>query len=128
MNRQHLYLYPAKMDSLFAIGLIVFIFAIVTICLFNNIVYAQTPTAQKQVNITDILIEDYPYVSVEYEDQSTLVIRGDEDSLLLTNGTLAPFWEAIDKAKEQGYKLDDITTSGMGSQGNPTRFYAAMSK
>ena len=35
---------------------------------------------------------------------------------------------AIDKVKKQGYKLDDITSSGMGSQGNPTRFYAAMSK
>jgi hypothetical protein len=94
------------------------------ICLPNTVTYAQTTP----VNITEILIDNYPYVSVEYEDPSTVVIRGDEQSLLLVNGTLAPFWEAIDQAKEQGYRLDDITTSGMGSQGNPTRFYAAMSK
>ena len=96
-----------------------------TIFLLNNVTYAQTTP---QVNITEILIDNYPYISVEYEDPLTVVIRGDEESLLLTNGTLAPFWEAIDKVKEQGYKLDDIATSGMGSQGNPTRFYAATSK
>ncbi|HKG87730.1 MAG TPA: hypothetical protein VKA95_05340 [Nitrososphaeraceae archaeon] len=107
-------------------GLTVSTFGIVTaICLLNNVTLAQTTP---QVNITEILIDNYPYVSVEYEDPSTVVIRGDEESLLLVNGTLAPFWEAIDKVKEHGYKLDDITTSGMGSQGNPTRFYAAMSK
>ena len=119
-------LFYAHTNSLLLRGLTVSIFGIVTaIYLLNNATLAQTTP---QVNITEILIDNYPYVSVEYEDPSTVVIRGDEESLLLVNGTLAPFWEAIDKAKEQGYKLDDITTSGMGSQGNPTRFYATMSK
>jgi hypothetical protein len=97
------------------------------LCLLNPIVYAQ-PAAQNQVNITDILIGNYPFITVEYEDSSNVVIRADEDSLLLANGTLAPFWEAIDKAQGHGFKLDDIATSGMGSQANPTRFYAIMSK
>jgi hypothetical protein len=80
------------------------------------------------VNITDILIDNYPFISVEYEDSSNVVIKADEGSLLLANGTLAPFWEAIDKAQGHGFKLDEIATSGMGSQANPTRFYAIMSK
>lgn len=117
------------MNTLSVIGTSVTIFGIMAAtCILNPVAYAQTPPAQTQVNITDILIENYPYISVEYEDPSTVVIRGDEESLLMINGTLAPFWEGIDRAKEQGYKLDDIATSGMGSQGNPTRFYAIMSK
>jgi hypothetical protein len=51
-----------------------------------------------------------------------------KDSLLLSNGTMTPFWNAIDVVKHYGYSLSDVTTSGMGSQGNPTRFYAIMSK
>jgi hypothetical protein len=97
-------------------------------CSFNFVVYAQTPATQSKVNLTDILIESYPFISVEYEDSSNVVIKADEESLLLINGTLTPFWEALDKAREHGFKLDEIATSGMGSQGNPTRFYAIMSK
>jgi hypothetical protein len=123
------YLLPGTINSLLVLGMTVSIFGIVAAaCFLNNLIYAQTPAPQNQINITDILIDNYPYISVEYEDPSTVVIRGDEESLLMVNGTLAPFWEAIDTVKEQGYRLDDIATSGMGSQGNPTRFYATMSK
>jgi hypothetical protein len=116
----------ANMNSLLVLGAAVSVFGIVSVTYsINNMIYAQS---RNQVNITYMLIEQYPYISVEYENPTTVVIRGDEDSLILFNGTLAPFWEAIDKVKGQGYKLDDIATSGMGSQGNPTRFYAAMSK
>ena len=85
---------------------------------------SESPT----VNITESLIHLYPFVTVEYETNSMLVLRGDEDSLLVVNGTLAPFWDAVDSARSVGYVLDDVTTSGMGSQGNPTRFYAIMTK
>jgi hypothetical protein len=38
-------------------------------------------------------------------------------------------WNAIEYFKTKGnFTIDDITPSGMGSQGNPTRFYAIMSK
>ena len=38
-------------------------------------------------------------------------------------------WNAIEYFKTKGnFTLDDLTSSGMGSQGNPTRFYAIMSK
>jgi hypothetical protein len=97
----------------------------------NNQSYAQTAsqkTASPQTNVTKILSKDYPFVKVEYQGNSTIVLKGDEDSLLLLKGSLTPFWQAIDKVKEYGYTLNDVTTSGMGSQGNPTRFYAILSK
>jgi hypothetical protein len=38
-------------------------------------------------------------------------------------------WEAIDLLEDDyGYKLDSILSSGLGSVGNPTRFFAVMSK
>ena len=105
-----------------------------TIYFSNDIVNAQISTqgqgldSMSAVNITDILFDDYfPFITVEYEGNSTVVLRGDEESLLLLNGTLAPFWEAIDIVSERGYSLKDVATSGMGSKGNPTRFYAIMS-
>lgn len=77
----------------------------------------------------DILFEEfYPLITVEYESDSTVVLKGDENTLLLLNGTLAPLWNSIDIVKEHGYVLKEITESGMGSQGNPTRFYAILEK
>jgi hypothetical protein len=38
-------------------------------------------------------------------------------------------WNAIEHFETKGnFALDDITASGMGSQANPTRFYAILSK
>jgi hypothetical protein len=38
-------------------------------------------------------------------------------------------WEAIDLLEDSyGYKLDSVLSSGMGSVGNPTRFFAVLSK
>lgn len=86
------------------------------------------PNNSASINITENLLDMYPFVSVEYETNSMVVLKGDEDSLLLVNGTLAPLWEAVDKVSKAGYVLEDVTSSGMGSQGNPTRFYAIMVK
>ena len=102
----------------------------------NNISYAittqETATANNTqasaVNITQILSQQYPFVTVEFQGNSTVVLKGDEDTLLTLKGSLQPFWQAIDKVKGLGYSLDDLTTSGAGSQGNPTRFYAILSK
>jgi hypothetical protein len=69
-----------------------------------------------------------PLIKVEYQSESTIVLKGEEDILVSINGTTASFWEAIDFMKHYGYSLVDVTTSGMGSQGNPTRFYAIMTK
>lgn len=86
------------------------------------------PEVTSPVNITDMLLDKYPFVTVEYETNSAVILRGDEDSLLLLNGSLAPLWEAIDDVSNAGYILNEVTSSGMGSQGNPTRFYAVMMK
>ena len=80
------------------------------------------------IDFSNILENSGSLVSVEYQSASSVVLRGDEETLLLVNGTLAPFWYAIDIVTNHGYQLKEITESGMGSQGNPTRFYAILEK
>lgn len=80
------------------------------------------------IDIKDILLTVSPLIDVEYQGESVIVLKAEENALLLSNGTLTPFWNAIDVVKHYGYLLNEVTTSGMGSQGNPTRFYAIMSK
>ena len=69
-----------------------------------------------------------PLIEVEYQSRSTVVLKGDEDLLLLTKGTLTPFWHAIDIVKKEGYSLENFTESGMCSKENPTRIYAILEK
>ena len=80
------------------------------------------------VDIIKIIQDNEPLIEVEYQSGSIVVLKGDEDILLITNGTLAPFWHAIDIVKKQGYSLEHFTESGAGSQGNPTRIYAILEK
>jgi hypothetical protein len=80
------------------------------------------------VDIKAIILSKIPLIDIEYQSDSMIVLRGYEETLLATNGTMMPFWNAIDIVKHYGYSLDEVATSGMGSQGNPTRFYAVMSK
>ena len=80
------------------------------------------------VDIKQIMFAVSPLIEVEYQGESIIVLKAEEDTLLLTNSSMSPFWKAIDAVKHYGYSLSDVTTSGMGSQGNPTRFYAVMSK
>ena len=67
-------------------------------------------------------------IEVEYQSISSVVLRADEERFLLLNETLSSFWHAIDTVKKYGYHLKEITESGMGYQGNPTRFYAFLEK
>lgn len=73
------------------------------------------------------ILEYYPAVTAEFIGNSTIVLKGDEEFMLKTEYNLSPFWEAIETIKQFGYNLDEVTESGMGSVGNPTRFYAIMS-
>jgi len=92
------------------------------------------PLTQGQTNpnvISDVktaIQTKEPLVGIEFQSPTIIVLKGDEESFLNLNGTMAPLWDAIDIAKHFGYSLSEITTSGVGSQGNPTRFYAIMSK
>ncbi|HSF49559.1 MAG TPA: hypothetical protein VLA74_02260 [Nitrososphaeraceae archaeon] len=84
--------------------------------------YAQTTTTNK---ITDLLFEKYyPIVKVAYESDSMVVLEAKENYLLEINGSFVPFWESIDRVKNQGYSLKEIITSGTGSIENPIIFYA----
>ncbi len=80
------------------------------------------------IDVKAVLFSVSPLIVVEYQTDTMVVLKADEDSLLLSNGTMTQFWNAIDVVKHYGYSLNDFTTSGMGSQGNPTRFYAILSK
>ena len=80
------------------------------------------------IDFSKILKESNSLIEVEYQSAYSVILRANEETLLLVNGTLAPFWYAIDIVKKHGYQLKEITESGMGTQGNPTRFYALLEK
>lgn len=80
------------------------------------------------IDFSKILKESNSLVEIEYQSAYSVILRGNEETLLLMNGTLAPFWYAIDIVKKHGYQLKEIIESGIGSQGNPTRFYAVLEK
>lgn len=111
--------------------------SIMTLIFFIFIVYVPISEGQQNaslllrppaVDIKQIILTVSPLIEVEYQGESIVVLKADEDTLLLTNSSISPFWKAIDVVKHYGYTINDVTTSGMGSQGNPTRFYAIMSK
>ena len=78
------------------------------------------------INFTELLGSNF-FVATEYQSNSLVVLRGDEE-LLTIFGNMNLLWKAIDVVQHYGYSLKEITTSGMGSQGNPTRFYAILVK
>ena len=80
------------------------------------------------INIVKIIQDNEPLIEVEYQSGSSVVLKGDEDLLLISNGTLAPFWHAIDIVKKRGYSLEHFREPGAGSQVNPTRVYAIQEK
>jgi hypothetical protein len=81
------------------------------------------------IDFSKILKDEQSIIEVEYQSPYFVVLRGDEETLLLLDGTLAPFWHAIDIVKQHGYQLKEITESGIGSKKeNSTRFYAILEK
>jgi len=66
-------------------------------------------------------------VSVKYESPTTILIGGGlitEDHFFNSN-----VWKAMDMLKNQyGFKLQQVMTSGVGSEGNPTDVYILMTK
>lgn len=107
-----------------------------TTILFSFLIFVgsiNSSEAQLDINPIDNPLKEAigsktPLIQVEYHSDKLVVLRGDEDILLAVNGTMNSFWNAIEITKQFGYSLDQVTTSGMGSQGNPTRFYAIMTK
>jgi len=93
----------------------------------NTIEIIKISIESSPVDFVKIIQDKEPLIKVEYQSGSTVVLKVDEDLLLLTKGTLAPFWHAID-IKTEGYSLEHFTESGMGSKENPTRIYAILEK
>lgn len=73
--------------------------------------------------ISSIIEENFAdLVLVDYDGNNSVVLMFYE-----TESNYG--WEAIDLLEDKyGYKLDSVLPSGMGSVGNPTRFFAVLSK
>jgi hypothetical protein len=78
----------------------------------NTIEINKIQLESSPVDLVKIIQNNEPLIEVEYQSHSTVVLKGDEDLLLLTKGTLAPFWHAIDIVKKEGYSLEHFTESG----------------
>lgn len=108
----------------------------------------QSAQTQSAVNFTKLFEQKYPdreanalykeaggsatdigfhTVFVEYESPTTILIRGD---LIGTGHKFnSDVWNALDFLKNQhGFKLQQVMTSGVGSEGNPTVVYILMTK
>ena len=79
-------------------------------------------TSNSQSNISKI-------ISDKYADLVTVDHEGKRRVVLLFYETESKYgWDAIDLLENQyGYHVESILSSGMGSQGNPTRFFAVLS-
>jgi hypothetical protein len=99
-----------------------------------HVVHAQVSTVDSpqtspsSFNVTQIFNKTgLQFLNVIYQGNSTVVFRLDEESFVLP-GVDSELGKGIEVLSHYGYKFDQIVTSGMGSQGNPTRFYVIMSK
>jgi len=95
---------------------------------YNNINKLNMEINPPPIDFLKIFKANQIPIEVEYQSISSVVLRADEGRFLILNGTLSSFWYAIDIVKKYGYQLKEITESGMGYQGNPTRFYAFLEK
>ncbi len=90
-----------------------------------------SPTASV-VNFTQIFHDQLGdtygiYAQVIYQSPTTVVLRGEALTTLLENNVI--FWKAVDLLKnDYGYALDKLVVNGPGTENNPERFYAVMTK
>lgn len=107
--------------------LLVFVVLLLILTVFFENIYYSLAETKLNINITKLLFDKYyPIVKVDYESDTMVVLEGNKQYLSVINGSLVPFWETIDKVKNQGYLLKEITTSRTGSKENPTIFYAVL--
>ena len=83
----------------------------------------QQPSAPSQLNATKIINDKFADLVVVDHDSPKRVV------LLFYETESTYGWEAVQLLEIQlGYQLETVLSSGMGSQGNPTRFFAIMEK
>jgi hypothetical protein len=110
---------------------------VVVLCVSSMLKYNDV-SGQQSDNLTKIIetkfpektiseFSPYPFspVKVEYESPTTVLISGD----LITWTFNVDLWKAMDLLKNSyGFKIQEVMTSGVGSQGNPTTVYVLMTK
>ena len=90
-----------------------------------NAIHAMSPTEILLANKLGAEVSDS--VSVDYESPTTIIISGhllNTDTAIFNNW----LWEAMDVLKGNGWKMQQVMTSGVGSVGNPTTVYVLMTK
>ena len=122
--------------NIIIIGILSALTIAVVFSLGSNTVYAQ------QQNMTQIIQEKFvTSVSLIYESPSTAVLQGD---LIISSGLLSnqnstsnyegdyasntDLWAAMDLIKNNGFKTQQIITTGQGSVGNPHTVFIVMTK
>ncbi len=122
--------------NIIIIGILSALTIAVVFSLGSNTVYAQ------QQNMTQIIQEKFATsVSLIYESPSTAVLQGD---LIISSGLLSSqnstsnyeggyatntdLWVAMDLLRNNGFKTQQIITTGQGSVGNPHTVYIVMTK
>jgi hypothetical protein len=107
---------------------------------------SQTVQSQTTMNFTKLFQDKFtrmdnkffpaiPFqdVVVDYESPTTVLISGDLFTRSAEPNTAYIFnsylWQAMDMLKNQyGFKVQQVMTSGVGSEGNPTTVYILMTK
>jgi hypothetical protein len=71
------------------------------------------------------------YLDVEYQSSSTVVLEG--KLLRLAEGIIGYtendlIWKGVDLLKEEGYVIDSVLISGLGTDTNPYTYHVIMSR
>jgi hypothetical protein len=101
----------------------------------SQLVKSQTPTATTtipniNVNFTQLFKEKIKAVTVIYQSPSTVVLEGDK--IVFNNAQTAnidnPYlWQDVDLVKQQGYVIDSVVISGVGTENNPDVYHVILS-
>ena len=97
-------------------------------------VRSQTP-ATTNLNFTQLFKEKIKYqfglvlvADVVYQSPITVVLEGEKLTLgpggLIDNQYL---WQGVDLVKQQGYTIDSVTMSGLGTENNPDVYHVILS-
>lgn len=128
------------MNKINTVFVIIGITAVVAVSLLTTMNNNSTVYAQQPVNLVNVIEDKYtrtdsdgvPYVKVVYASPNTVLLQGE---LIVTQFNTPNFtfnsdlWSAMDLLKNQyGFKVEQVMTSGIGSQGNPTFVYILMMK
>ncbi len=108
---------------------------VTVVAVTGQFVKSQTPTSTTTiVNFTQLFKEKLndPYLttdaSVIYQSPTTVVLEGNK--LTVGAGGFVDnqyLWQAVDLVKQQGYNIDSVTMSGVGTADNPDVYHVILS-